>query len=169
MIVGKTLAATSSVIGCCVVAVVCAGSADASGSIQRPVRVHFRPQSITRPRYLTTQPILVNETSHPALHNFTTDNRECAASPGMTCAILALAGSAGIGSWHVCVDLILSPFGSCTDIGVIASMTSFAGAVAKRKWLVAPESKIAQSLISSSWKSIVSRRACAAYPYLVGG
>jgi len=133
MIFGKTLAATLSVTACCTMEVVCVGSGFVSGSIQRPVRVHFRPQSIICPRYLTTQPILVNETSHPALHNFTTDNKECAASPGMTCAIRALAGSSGIGSWHVCVDLILSPFGSCTDIGVTASMTSSAGAFAKRK------------------------------------
>ena len=133
MILGKTLAATLSVTACCVVKVVCAGSVFVSGSIQRPVCVHFCPQSITCPRYLTTQPILVNETSHPALHNFTTDNRECAASPGMTCAIRVLAGSSGIGSWHVYVDLIILPFGSCTDIGVTASMTSFAGAFAIRK------------------------------------
>ena len=98
MILGKTLAATLSVTGCCVVEVVCVGSAFVSGSIQRPVRVHFRPQSIIRPRYLTTQPILVNDTSQLALHNFTTDNSECAVSPGMTCAIRALAGSSGIGS-----------------------------------------------------------------------
>ena len=132
-IVGKTLAVTLSVIGCCGRQVVCAGLGGVSGSIQRPVLAHLRPQSITCPRYLTTQPILVNVTSHPALHNFTTDNSECVASPGMTCAILALAGNAGIGSWHVWVDLIRSPFGSCTDIGIVASMTSFVGAFARRK------------------------------------
>jgi len=98
MIFGKTLAAMWFVTACGALEVVCVGSGVVRGSIQRPVRVHFRPQSIIRPRYLTTQPILVNDTSQPALHNFTTDNSECAANPGMTCAIRALAGSSGIGS-----------------------------------------------------------------------
>ena len=129
----KTFAVTPFGDSCCGRQVVCAGLEAVSGGIQRPVFVHFCPQRITRPRYLTSHLILVNVTSYPALHNFTTDNSDCEARPGMAWAICALAGNAGIGSRQVWVDLICSPFGSYTNIGVVALMPSSAGALASRK------------------------------------
>lgn len=53
------------------------------GTIQRPVLVHLLPVSTIRPLYLTLQSIFVNVTSHPALHNVTTDIRDRDANPGM--------------------------------------------------------------------------------------
>ena len=85
---------------CCVRwSTVCAWCA--SGSIQRPVRIHFRPQTMVRPRYLTVHPILVKCTSHPALHIVTTDSSECAARPGIMWAARASRGRVGMSSVHV--------------------------------------------------------------------
>ena len=72
-----------------------------SGTIHRPVRVHFQPQSTVRPLYVTKHPIFVNLTSHPALHSLVVDIREWLAKPGMIWASLAAAGSLGRSSMHV--------------------------------------------------------------------
>ena len=83
-------------------------------------------------------------TSHPALHNFTTDTSECDASPGTTCAVLAACGSSGRFNSAIWLELTISPFGSVTVSGVSAILLSTTGAVDSRKWLEAPESKMAQ-------------------------
>ena len=69
--------------------------------IHSPVLVHLLPLSIIRPKCFTWQSIFVNVTSHPALHSFTTDIRECDANPGMMCPSLALVGSCGRFIVHV--------------------------------------------------------------------
>ena len=120
---------------------------DVSGSIHRPVRVHFLPQTMVRPRYLTMHPILVKCTSHPALHKVTTDRSECEARPGMMWAARALRGRARMSSVHVCVECTLSPLGRHAIIGVVVCCTFEAGALVVRKWLVAPESRMAQWLM----------------------
>ena len=77
-------------------------------------------------------------TSHPALHNFTTDTSECDASPGTTCAVLAACGSSGRFNSAIWLELTISPFGSVTVSGVSAILLSTTGAVDRRKWLEAP-------------------------------
>ena len=56
-----------------------------SGTIHRPVVIHLLPSSTSCPRYRISTPIpnLVNETSHPASHSFTTEMSEYEARPGM--------------------------------------------------------------------------------------
>jgi hypothetical protein len=120
---------------------------DVSGSIHRPMRVHFRPQTIVRPQYLTMHPILVKCTSHPALHKVTMDRSECEARPGMMWAARASRGRAGMLRVQVCVECTCSSLGRHTMIGVIVCCTFEAGAVVVRKWLVAPESRMAQWLM----------------------
>ena len=58
---------------------------------------------------------------------------------------------------HVCVDLMIFPFGSVMAIGLVAGLMFTAGAPAIRKWLVAPESEIAHLtvLVSRSRSKIV--------------
>ena len=55
-----------------------------NGTNHIPVLVHLRPDNTSLPLYLTSTPIpnLVNDTSHPASHSFTTEISECDANPG---------------------------------------------------------------------------------------
>ena len=130
--------------GCCDLVAVSARGA--MGTSHSPVRRHLCPLMMARPRYLTVQPILVNMTSHPALHNVTTDRRECDASPGIRCAFRAACGRAGIAMVQSCVVVTLDPSGMVTLMGDSVSRTFSTGAVMSKKLLVAPESNIAQLL-----------------------
>ena len=69
--------------------------------IHMPVLVHFLPLSIILPKFFDWKSIFVNLTSHPVLHHFTTDIRECDVHPGMMCPSLALVGSCGRFSVYV--------------------------------------------------------------------
>ena len=112
--------------------------------IQSPVCVHLLHLTIVLPLYLRSQEMSLISTSQPALHNFTTDTSECDASPGTTCAVLAACGSSGRFNLAIWLELTISPFGSVTVSGVLAILLSTTGAVDRRKWLEAPESKMAQ-------------------------
>ena len=67
---------------------------------------------------------------------------------------------------HVCVDAICVPSGSCILRGLVAVCRFVTGAVVTRKWLVAPESRIAQFLRSSMLIDVVCSSDFAAYWYL---
>ena len=116
--------------------------------IHRPVLVHLLPLSIIRPKCFTWQWIFVNFTSHPALHSFTTDIRECDANPGILWTYLAPVGSCVRFSVHVWVDDTHVPSVSLTLNGLLAGVILVICAVLTRKWLVAPESSIAQYFIN---------------------
>jgi len=107
--------------------------------------------------------ILEKDTLHPALHSFTTERRECDAKPGMICPILATSGSSGIANLQVCVDCTCESCGMVTLIGVVAIFISDVGASVIKKWLVAPESNIAHSLMFSILMSTVCRSAFTVY------
>ena len=79
-----------------------------SGTIHSPVFVHFAHCMTILPQYLMVQPILVNVTSHLALHKCTTDNSdsEWCANPGMMWASLAFGERSGNANVHVSVDLM---------------------------------------------------------------
>ena len=106
-----------------------------SGIIQSPVRVHLLHLTIVLPLYLISQEISLMSTSHPALHNVTTDTNECDANPGTMCAVLAACGSNGRFNLAIWLELTISPFGSVTVSGVLAILLSTTGAVDSRKWL----------------------------------
>ena len=129
-----------------------------SGIIQSPVRVHLLHLTIVLPLYLIPQEISLMSTSHSALHNFTTNTSEYDASPGTTCAVLLACGSNGRFNSAIWVELTISPFGSFTVSGVLAILLSTTGAVDSRKWLEAPESKMAQfcnfSESNATWRII---------------
>ncbi len=91
--------------------------------------------------------ILVKVTVHPVLQMMTTESRECDASPGMMWAAWALAGSSGRSRVQVCVDCTLSPLGRQAMRGTVAGMILEVGALVVRKWLIAPESRMAQLLM----------------------
>jgi hypothetical protein len=74
----------------------------------------------------------------------------------------AAAGSAGMSNVHVCVDVTRSPLGSRATMGLVVGVMLVAGAIDVRKWLVAPELRIAQFLTASMSKSMVRSRAAAA-------
>jgi hypothetical protein len=98
---------------------------------------------------MMAQPIFVKVTLHPALHMVMTKRRECAARPGMMWAVRARLGRDGRSSVHVWVDDTRSPLGRHAMSRTTAGRMLVAGAANVRKWLVAPESRIAHSLIVS--------------------
>ena len=59
---------------------------------------------------------------------------------------------------QVWVDCTLSPLGSWAMRGTMAGMMLVAGALVVRKWLVAPESRMAQLLMVAASVKIVFRR-----------
>ncbi len=89
------------------------------------------------------------------------DRRECDARPGMW-AFLAAAGSSGRLRVQVCIDCTLSPFGRWATRWTVAAQMFVAGALVVRKWLVAPESRIAHCLMISASVEIVLRSTSAA-------
>ena len=82
------------------------------------------------------------------------------------CYRRAAAGSMEISNVHVCVDVTRSPLGSRAVMGLVVGVMLVAGAVDVRKWLVAPESRIAQSLTVLMSRWTVRSRAVAARAYL---
>ena len=94
-----------------------------------------------------------------------TERRECDADPGMICPCLAAFGRWGMSKLHVCVDVTFSPFGIFTIIGLVAGNMSITGVVVMMKWLVAPESRMAQSFKSCRLKSTICSRDCTANAY----
>ena len=87
----------------------------------------------------------------------------------MTCPVLA-AGNSERSSSLLCGEVSLVPSGIVTVMGFVATDVPVADASVTKKWLMAPESNIAQSLISSRLKLIVFKMllAACAYPYLLG-
>ena len=67
---------------------------------------------------------------------------------------------------HVWVDVTRSPLGSRATMGVLVGVMLVAGAVDVKKWLVAPESRMAQFLTAVMSRSTVRSRAAAARAYL---
>ena len=106
-------------------------------------------------------------TSHPALHSCTMESKEWATRPGSMCAILSLEGSSGMAMVHVCVELTRAPSGSFTLSGFFAYWRSVVGADMTKKWLVAPESRMARSWTFRMLMSTVASSALAAYSYLL--
>ncbi len=104
------------------------------------------------------QLIFVKVTVHPALHMVTTDRREWDARPGMMWAALALTGSAGRSRVQVCIDCILLLLGRWAMRGTATGMILVAGALVVRKWLIAPESRMAHCLMVAASVVIVLRR-----------
>jgi len=81
--------------------------------------------------------------SQPALQSVTTEMREWDTKLGMMWARQAAAGSARISNVHVCVDVTRSPLGSWATMGLVVVVMLATGAIDVRKWLVAPELRIA--------------------------
>ena len=130
-----------------------------SETIQRPVLVHLLPWSTMRSLYRksTPMPNLVNLTSRPALHSFTTDISNYLARPGMMWQYHAATGSSGMSTYHVWVVCTWSPAGNMTEVGLFATFLLCTGVPKANKWLVAPESNMAHYLILCRLMSIVWR------------
>ena len=139
------------------------GDVSISGTIHSPVRVHFFPVSTILPRYLTVTPILVNMTSHPALHSTMTDTSEYLLRPGMTWPTLPLLGIRGMFISPMCVECTLFPSGSVTVSGRVVSCFSVMGASVTKKFPVAPESSTAQLLVFLLLRPIVARMLLASW------
>ena len=80
----------------------------------------------------------------------------------MMCAAQAALGSPGISRVQVWVDCTCSLLGSQAMIGVDVGTLFVVGASLVRKWLVAPESRIAHSLIVAALVLMVWSRVAAA-------
>ncbi len=89
------------------------------------------------------QLIFVKVTVHPALHIVTMESNKCDARPGMTWAAWALARRSGKSRVQVCVNCTLSLFGRLAMRGTAARTMFVPGALVVRKWLIAPESRMA--------------------------
>ncbi len=73
-------------------------------------------------------------------------------------AAWALAGRSCKSRMQVCVNCTLSPFGRPAMRGGAAGTMFVAGASVVRKWLVAPESRMAHCFMVTASTLIVSRR-----------
>ena len=122
------------------------GVVAASGIFHSPVRVHLLAHRTVQPRYKMVHPILVKAKLQPALHSVTTKMREWDAKLGIMWAWQAAAGSAGMSNMHVCVGVTCSPLGRWAMMGSVVGTRLVAGAVDARKWLVAPELRMAEFL-----------------------
>ena len=70
---------------------------------------------------------------------------------------------------HVCVEVTRSPLGSRAMMGLVVGVMLVTGAIDVRKWLVAPESRMAQFLRASMSTFTVQSRAAAVRAYLGEG
>ncbi len=95
---------------------------------------------------------------HPALYMVMTESNECDARPGITWAARAPARRSGKLQVQVCVDCTLSPFGRWAMRGTAARTMFVAGALVVKKWLVAPESRMAHCFMVAASTLIVLRR-----------
>jgi hypothetical protein len=95
---------------------------------------------------------------HPALHMVTIESNECDARPGMTWAARAPAGRSAKSRLQVCVNCTLSLFGRRAMRGTAARTMFVAGASVVKKWLVAPESRMAHCFMVVASTLIVLRR-----------
>ena len=106
--------------------------------------------------------ILVKCTVQPALHRVMTNKSECEARPGILWVAQALGGMFGMFRVHVCVECTRAPFGRRAMMGVVVGRILVAGESVVRKWLVAPESRMAHLLMVSASVLIVFKRTEAA-------
>ena len=107
-------------------------------------------------------PILVKCTVHPALHRVTMNRSECKARPGIMWAVQVLGGREGMLRVRVCVECTHAPFRRWVMMGVVVGRILVAGASVVRKWLVAPESRMAHLLMVLASVLIVFKRTEAA-------
>jgi hypothetical protein len=83
---------------------------------------------------------------------------ELCTSPGRMCVCRACGGKSVSNKLHVCDDWIVVPLGMLTLSGMCAYCLSLHGAVADKKLLVHPESRIAVSFIVTSVKDGVQSK-----------
>jgi hypothetical protein len=132
------------------------------GTIYKLVQVHLWPHTIVRPGYMMVQLILVKVTMHPVLHIVTMERRECDTRPVMMWAAQAAGKRSSRSRVHVCVECTLSPLVRRAMRGAAAGSMSVAGASIVRKWLVAPESRMAHRLMVATLVGMVLTRIAAA-------
>ena len=109
----------------------------------------FAPSSTNLPLYVTVTQCLRKYTPHPASVSCTTDISDHDAHHGMMWPILAAIVSYGRSSLRTCVDLSIEPSSMVRVTGFSTGGIYVPVASMTRKWLVAPESSTAQSLLVS--------------------
>ncbi len=92
------------------------------------------------------------------LHIVRTENNECDVRPGIRWAAQAPAGRSGKSRVQVCVDCTLLPFGRRAIRGAAARTMFVANASVVKKWLVAPELRMAHCVMVAASTLIVLRR-----------
>ena len=110
------------------------------------------------PQNTIVHPIFMKVMVHPALHIVTTDRSECNLRLGMMQAMQAPGGNDGMSRVHVCVERTCSPFGRWVTMGMAVGSMFVACVSDVRKWLVAPESRMAHCLTVLALISIILRR-----------
>ncbi len=88
----------------------------------------------------------------------TTESNKSDARPGIMWVAWAPAGRSGRLRVQVCVDCTLSPLGRRAMRGTAARTMLVASALVVRKWLIAPESRMAHPLMVVASTLIVLRR-----------
>ncbi len=104
------------------------------------------------------QLIFVKVTLHPALLIVTMESNKCDARPGITWATWAPARRSGKSRVQVCVECTLSPLGRRAMRGTAASTMLVAGALVVKKWLAAPELRMAHHFMVVASTLIVLKR-----------
>ncbi len=111
---------------------------------------------------MIVHPILVKWTVQPALHKLMMDKSECEARPGMMWVARARGGNKGKSMVHVCVECTRLPLGRWAMMGLLVGTMLVAGTLVVRKWLMAPESRMAHCLMVLTLVLIVFKRTEAA-------
>jgi hypothetical protein len=83
---------------------------------------------------------------------------ELCTSPGRMCAFRACGGKSVSNKSHVCDDWIVVPLGMLTLSGTCVACLLLYGAVADKKILVHPDSRIAVSFVVTSVKDGVQSK-----------
>ena len=122
------------------------------GNCHKPVAASLPPTNTSSLLKQTPHSSSSNVTLQPASQNFPVEISDACASPGTMCASVIWSGSHGMSRLHVCVDLMIFPFGSAMAIGLVAGLTFTAGEPLIKKRPVAPESESAHltALVSRS-------------------
>ena len=111
---------------------------------------------------MTPIPHSSNTSLHPKLHNATADISEYDDITGTTWSLCATLGSSGGLRYSLCVKVSLHQSGIVTVIGFVAIDIPVSDASVTGKYRVAPESNIAQCVISLRLKLIVFKMLLAA-------
>lgn len=117
-----------------------------NGNVHSLVRGSRGPVRTVVLCFLTAHVSAVKVTVYPASQRRLVEMREAVVRPGTTWAVIASGDKPGKFSVAMCVDRSVFPSGRVTVMGAGSGRLFSTGAVSVTKWLVAPESLMANGV-----------------------